>query len=111
MKIKPDPNKEYVLVYDHPPKGEVLVPQDTIVTNVHLSDHKHFMGGDLEFTVKATGEKFHTHYGYMFAENNEANLEKLTNFRQKRDEYFAAKERMNIASKEVDMVLGPFEGL
>jgi hypothetical protein len=117
-KRAPCPTKEYVLVYDLSDFGGVgakwpypiLVKQDTVVINVRFANTPNFMGDMLLFNVKETGEEFHTHYGYMFADNTPENLEKLRIYRHKRDEYFAARQASAKALKDVLTVKGPFEG-
>lgn len=110
MKKPVSPNKEYVLVYDHKTTHglavpEIVVPQDTVVVNVHNVEH-----GMLEYTVKETGKKYETHYGYMFAENTEDNLKLLALYRQSCKEYSKAKKDMEDSLNRVTTVAGPFEG-
>lgn len=122
MKKPARPDVEYVLVYNYPPYArtpdEVRVAQDTVVTNVRYvptdsTACRVISGGssELEFTVKATGEKFTTHYGYIFALNTPNNRERLREFqaaRQARDE---AARRVEAAFAQVSTVAGPFEGV
>jgi len=107
MRKNPNSNREYVLVYDHPPspdgKDAVLVPMNTIVHNLQLTEKD-----GLEFTVKKDGKVYHTNYGYMFAENNEKNLVNLRNARKLREEYFEIMYKMERAFNEVDTVKGPY---
>jgi hypothetical protein len=131
MKKPADPNAEYVLVYDHLAKADmtkglfgygdderekVLAPRGTIVTVAYVRQggwlHEGMTGGSsiLEFTVKATGEKFKTNYGYLFALNTPENLRHLAEFHEVRDAYFRAQEELNRAEQRVETVAGPFEG-
>lgn len=113
------PDAEYVLVYDHPrsarKREDVLVPQDTVVfVRECPSDSialKVILGAssELEFVVKATGEKHTTNYGYMFALNTPENLERLNKARVARKAFFEAEKNMKATFSEVECVLGPFE--
>jgi hypothetical protein len=132
MKQPADPNAEYVLVYDHLAKADmskglfgykdeekenVLAPRGAVVTVASVRQggwlHESMTGGSsiLEFTVKATGEKFRTTYGYMFALNTPENLQRLAAFHEVRDAYFRAKDALDKAGKLVDTIAGPFEGV
>jgi len=126
MKSAARPDVEYVLTLDHTAKADlgtslsdsgdrVLVPAGTVVTVADVRHggwfHESMTGGStaLEFTVKATGEKFRTNYGYMFAVNTPENLRRLANYQAARAAWFEARRVMDAAHEEVDMVEGPFE--
>ena len=124
MKKPANPDVEYVLVYDFPPwagDGEsddkVLVPKDTVVINVRYKSTSSLasaviLGGDseLEFTVKDTGEKYTTNYGYMFALNTPENLAHLGMARSARAIREQAERAAKHAMEQVETVAGPFEG-
>lgn len=116
-----DPSAEYVLAYHHPvyarDPGEVRVPKGTVVVDVTYRPEgsltqRTILGGatTLEFTVKETGEKFSTNYGYMFAldtPENRSRLAEVDRLRALRDE---AERRFLRAEDEVEKVAGPSEG-
>ena len=110
MYFKPDINKEYVLTFDYPllvGASEVLVPQFTVVNNVHYKAET----GILSFTVKETGVPFETAYGYMLTLNEPLNIEKLKWALYLRDESFKIELARNKAFFEVSQVSGLFEGV
>lgn len=133
MKKPADPNAEYVLTHDHLAKSDlgggfadkgpdydperVLAPRGTVVTVKYKQHggwfHKSMTGGSttLEFTIKATGEKFLVNYGWMFALNTPENRALLARYQEAqltadRADAFAKK-----CLEQVETVAGPFEGV
>ncbi len=116
MKNPPDPNAEYVLVFDYPIYAEtpedVILPKDTVVIKVGFSRNDSYFsqalagGIEIEFFVKATGERHTTNYGYMFALNTPDNLKRLDVYRYWKKEHEATRRWMDLAIQDVDTVKG-----
>lgn len=116
MNLPPDPEKEYVLVYDCVDYSggtfsddKETIPKDTVVTNVRFKGEPNFMGDMLQFTVKSSGKVCETHYGYMFADNTPENLFQLEVFRDKQAAVREAERDRNQAKQRLATVRGPFE--